>query len=169
MHSSDTLTGLTVGSRSALFSECGSYRYLLTRSFESGVGSCLFVMLNPSTADADSDDPTVRRCSSFVRSWGYRELRIVNLFALRSVDPRNLESVADPIGPKNDAVLRQELQSGGLLVAAWGNRGALRRRSSAVLEMIFELKVSAMCLGVNGTGEPVHPLYVSAAARPLIL
>ena len=166
MPSPDTPSRLPLGSGTAVFSECGSYRYLLTRNFDTGRGSCLFVMLNPSTADAGTNDPTIRRCANFAKSWGYAELRIVNLFALRSADPRNLEIVEDPIGAENDRVLREELQASGSAIAAWGNMGAIRRRSSAVRKMMSDLKVSGMCLAHNVGGEPVHPLYVATATRP---
>lgn len=161
--------GPALKSGAAIFSQDGSYRYLLTRSFGRGEGSCLFVMLNPSTADAERDDPTIRRCSGFATAWGFAELRVVNLFALRSTDPRSLEAAADPIGPDNDCVLRQELAASEFVVAAWGNKGALRRRSSSVRAMIAGLKISATCLGHNGGGEPAHPLYVAAATRPVPL
>ena len=169
MPSSVTEPHVAAGSGSVLVSECGGYRYLLTRRFETGTGSCLFVMLNPSTADAGTDDPTIRRCVGFAKSWGFKELRVVNLFALRSTDPQQLELVEDPIGPQNDVVLRHELQGTGQVVAAWGNRGTLYQRSAVVREMMLEFGIPAMCLGLNRAGEPVHPLYVPATARPLTM
>lgn len=167
--SSVTEPHVAAGPGSALVSKCGGYRYLLTRQFKTGTGSCLFVMLNPSIADACTDDPTIMRCAGFAMSWGFRELRVVNLFALRSTDPQQLELVEDPIGPKNDVVLRSELQDAGLVAAAWGNREMLHERSSAVREMMLECGIPAVCLGLNRTGEPIHPLYVPATARPLPL
>ena len=106
---------------SAYISECGQYRYLLTRDVASiGNGTVTFVCLNPSTADATEDDPTIRRCTRFAREWGYAQLKVVNLYAYRSTDPSQLARVPDPVGPENDDILSAVLGSSDCIVAAWG-------------------------------------------------
>lgn len=124
-------------------------------------------MLNPSTADADSDDPTIRRCTDFAGRWGMAELRVVNLFALRTHDPRQLLSPAnslDPIGPENDRVISEELETADLIVEAWGNHGTFGDRASEVRSLVSAHVSKAWHLGLNMTGEPRHPLYVRSDA-----
>ena len=88
--------------RLATFSTCGRYRYTLTRIWGEPDGErAAFILLNPSTADAEKDDPTIRRCIAYARAWGFVGLEILNLFAWRSTDPHNLRMVPDPIGPMN--------------------------------------------------------------------
>src|SRR5690606_18576726 len=92
----------------ARFSPCGQYRYLLTRPipapfWKPDAGEAVFVMLNPSTADASEDDPTIRRCIGFAKEWGCTGLTVANLYALRSTDPKGLWKHRDPVGPENDA------------------------------------------------------------------
>lgn len=112
----------TVGdSRGALISECGLYRYRLWRRW--GIGPhATWIMLNPSTADADLDDPTIRRCIGFARAWGFSAIEVVNLFALRATNPRELGRSADPIGPDNDRHLSEAGRAAELRIAAWGHR-----------------------------------------------
>jgi hypothetical protein len=154
----------------AIISRCGVYRYLLLRTVsDTNSGTCLFVMLNPSTADAEIDDATVRRCVDFTRRWGYGELRIVNLFALRSADPLHLAAVPDPIGPGNDEVIRAELTTADIVVVAWGNQGAFRKRSLQVLRLLAGSGIKAWHLGLNKSGEPLHPLFVQSGSRLLPL
>ena len=93
--------------RSAGFSRCGRYRYWLRRIWDPALAHCVFIGLNPSTADATEDDPTLKRCISFAQKWGYGSLLLVNLFSLRATDPRGLKMAADPIGPKTDRWLRR--------------------------------------------------------------
>ncbi len=151
----------------AVFSVCGRYRYSLSRRVSLTINSvCLFIMLNPSMADASVDDPTVRRCIRFARRWNHGELRIVNLFGLIATDPRQLESSDDPVGPDNDAALVDALSAADTVVAAWGSRGELEQRSRQVLGLIDRLGIRVWHLGVNKTGEPRHPLYVPSRTQP---
>jgi len=123
-------------------------------------------MLNPSTADARRDDPTIRRCVGFARRWGFAQLRVVNLFALRATDPRTLRTVRDPrsiIGPRNDAVLRREARSADVIVAAWGAHGALHDRATDVLALLPD--VAWQCLGTTKAGLPRHPLMLRSGTR----
>lgn len=87
--------------KSAIISECGKYRYSLSRIWDENKANVLFIMLNPSTADGDVDDPTIRRCIGFAKSWGYGGIYVGNLFAYRATDPKELLKVENPIGFEN--------------------------------------------------------------------
>jgi hypothetical protein len=150
---------------SAVLSPCGTYRYELTRRWSSR-SLAGWVMLNPSTADADVDDPTVRRCIGFTKAWGYGGLVIRNLFALRATDPSELDRHADPVGPENDAHLAR-CQRDALTVIAWGARGG--RRGRDVLELLATHGVRPYRLAVTGNGQPRHPLYLKASLVPTAL
>lgn len=151
--------------RSAELSSCGTYRYALRRAWDTARPPVLFVMLNPSTADAWVDDRTVGRCVGFARDWGHGGLVVANLFALRSTDPRALRSAPDPVGPENDQWLAALAREAGLVVAAWGNDGRYRGRDAEVLPLLGPVH----CLGVTGRGAPRHPLYVRAEVAPSTL
>ncbi len=141
----------------AAFSACRRYRYALWRRWSEGP-AVLFVMLNPSTADATRDDPTIRRCIAFAQSWGFGALAVGNLFALRTPSPRALARSAAAVGPRNDRWLRRLQRDAALIVAAWGDHGRLLDRAAAVRRMLAEPHV----LGLTGAGQPRHPLYVAA-------
>ena len=123
------------------------------------------VGLNPSTADGDADDPTVRRCVGFARTLGFSGLLVGNLFALRSTSPSQLSVANDPVGPENDRWLGELQARSTLVVAAWGNYGRLFGRSQIVLEILNTPK----CFGVTAWGEPRHPLYLAASSKLIAL
>ena len=139
----------------------GPYRYHLWRSLHPAppTSRILFVMLNPSTADATADDPTLRRCVAFAKEWGFGRLDVCNLFAYRSPDPKVLRSVGDPIGPLNDGVIRDRAARAEVTVVAWGAGGALHDRGAHVARTLLARR-ALFCLGETRTGEPRHPLYV---------
>ena len=145
---------------SATFSTCGMYRYALRRRWSPGP-SIMFVMLNPSTADAHQDDPTIRRCIGFAQLWGYGSLAVGNLFAFRATFPQKLKRCAEPIGPENDHWLTALASEADTLVAAWGNHGRLLGRSLEVSAMLPSL----MRLGLTQRGEPKHPLYLPKSTK----
>lgn len=149
----------------AIFSPCGRYRYALSRVWGDTAHRCLFVMLNPSTADAEQDDPTIRRCIGFARDWGFGALDVANLFAWRSRDPKALCSLEDPIGPENDEWIRKLASRAGIVVCAWGNHGALGRRGEAVVKILLAQGRRPQCLDRTSTGEPTHPLYQPKTAQ----
>ena len=148
--------------KDAEFSDCGRYRYRLSRVWNDRIPSVLFIGLNPSTADAEQDDPTVRRCIGFARQWGYGGMVLVNLFAWRATDPRELKRVIDPIGPENDRWIAAEAARAGRIVAIWGNGGRLGDRDRAVLRRLG----AVYCMGRTKKGCPRHPLYL-AGTTPL--
>lgn len=147
----------------AVISSCGSYRYLLTRPCEvvrPERGTALFLMLNPSTTDADSDDPTIRRCRSFARAWSCNGMTVANLFALRSTDPAALLANGDPIGPDNDTWLRRLAREYGDVVCAWGAHSMAKARGGQVATIMQSAGARLWCLGTTKHGHPRHPLYV---------
>lgn len=160
----DTLT-----IESAVISPCETYRYWLRRDLaESGVSVC-FIMLNPSTADAEVDDPTIRRCVEFARSWGGRELIVVNLFAFRATEPAELKKASAPIGPDNDEAISRALEhcAGGVAVAAWGNHGTFKRRGDNVVRRLKAARQKLNYLKLTGKQQPSHPLYLKADLQPV--
>lgn len=141
----------------ARFSTCKTYRYALWRQW-SDLPLVLFVMLNPSTADETRDDPTIRRCISLARQWGYGGCLVGNLFALRSPYPADLKRAVDPVGIHNDRWLKRLARRSDAVVGAWGNHGSYMRRG----EMVAKRLPGLMCLGLTKAGQPRHPLYVRA-------
>jgi hypothetical protein len=152
--------GVLVLIGSADISDCGRYRYLLTRRWAAGE-VVLFVMLNPSTADAERDDPTLVRCSRRARELGFGGLCVANLFAWRSTDPKVLHSVPDPVGPANDEALQTAAERAAMIVCAWGAGGALHTRGAAVAARLRAIGRPVSHLGLTALGEPRHPLRVS--------
>jgi len=138
----------------ALISDCQKYRYWLTRSCENMFpekGNALFVMLNPSTADASEDDPTIRRCIGFARSWDCNGLTVANLYAYRATKPCDLWKLAKEHGD---------------IVCAWGNN-AKQERVKEFKKIAKESSVGLWCLGTNNNGSPQHPLFIKAD-QPLV-
>jgi hypothetical protein len=152
--------------RSAVISHCGKYRYHLYRRLGEGRRAATFIMLNPSTADHEVDDPTIRKVMGFARHWGCDELHVVNLFAYRATRLMDLRAAVDPVGPENSAWLRRavELASDGLVVCAWGTHGAYMGQDKAALGWVGGL-CQPMCLGRTQDGHPRHPLYVPYSAE----
>lgn len=144
----------------AVISDNGVYRYVLRRSWDTltGIGAPLFVMLNPSTADATVDDATIRRCRGFAEDGGYAGFTVVNLYAFRATSPKALWQVDDPVGPENDDHLVRELEERtGPVICAWGSHAKTKRVHQFVdLTDGAELK----CLGRTLDGSPRHPLYL---------
>ncbi len=187
----------------ASISPCGRYRYRLWREWRlhplpaqwdmwteedgtpclDGEGkqigeplSCVFVMLNPSTADGEQDDPTIRRCVGFAKSFGFDRLEVVNLFAYRATNPAELLALNhndDPVGEGNALAFRTAIYRAGVVVCAWGaNGGHLGQDETALgwIDSALEYRdrtVPVMCLGRTLFGHPKHPLYVPRA-QPLI-
>ena len=149
--------------RDALISPCGQYRYSLVRQWDRTKPYLPFVMLNPSTADATIDDPTIRRCMSFARREGCGGVVVVNLSAFRATDPKRLRQVDDPIGPLNRQVIYDAVtvaaEAGVPVICAWGVND-ITRAASVALIMAREAGAQIMCLGKTTDGHPRHPLYV---------
>lgn len=142
--------------------DTGEYRYELTRELAGHGPALVMIMLNPSTASRYINDPTARRCIGFADRERASKLIVVNLFALRATNPRELSRHPDPVGPGNDDYIRAHCQPGVRVVAAWGNHGIRRSRAQQVTAMLADAGVSLLCLGVTCIGQPWHPLYVPA-------
>ena len=155
--------------KEAIISNCGKYRHWLIRSWDDSKDMCCFIMLNPSTADADNDDPTIRRCISFSKKWGFGGFCVVNLFDLRTPKPSVLFESENPCSDRADYFIEQALNEFSQIIPAWGNHGIYQERSQEVNWMIGHsfLAEPARCLGFNKSGEPKHPLYVKLE-QPLI-
>ena len=148
----------------AVISACGAYRYSLTRNW-SDAPLLPFVMLNPSTADAKEDDPTIRRCIGFARREGAGGLIVANLYALCSPAPEALWAARDPIGPKNRQMLvglaAQAVAQSLPIICAWGAQ-ARGDQIDGALRMFQTAGARLACLGRTRYGAPRHPLYVRA-------
>lgn len=153
----------------ANFSPCKVYRYDLHRDFGMQTPPLTVVMLNPSTADARKDDPTIRRVIGFAKAWGAGSLLVLNLFAIRATDPREMLAATDPIGPENDAYLRRALTAARdedrAVLAAWGAHGNHLGRDFHVMHKLVD-GVRWTCLGRTHAGHPKHPLYVPSNTTP---
>jgi len=147
----------------ANFSRCRSYRYTLWRRWDVDGPLVMIIGLNPSTADARQDDPTIRRCIGFARDWGYGGLVVTNLFAFRATYPADLKAAADPVGPRNDVWIKRMANQAETIVAAWGNDGTWLDRSARLRRL---LAGRLRCLRINAGGEPAHPLYLPAGLMP---
>jgi len=155
----------------ALISTCGQYRYWLARQWDASKPRMGIIMLNPSTADASIDDPTIRRCMSFARREGFGGIQVFNLFAFRATSPDDMRAAANPVGPENDqwlsTALRSSAASGRPILAAWGTHGHFRGRANYVTGMARLHGATLVCLGTTKDGHPKHPLYVMGS-QPLV-
>lgn len=148
--------------RDAVLSDDLQYRYRLDRRWSEGKRAT-FVMLNPSTADASEDDPTLRRCMGFAQTWGYSAVRIVNLYAYRATKPADLWRADDPVGPENEAYLRTAGEGSDLLIAAWGANARPQRVDDVINLPGFE---RIHYLRLTQSGQPGHPLYLPKDLTP---
>jgi hypothetical protein len=125
----------------------------------------MFVGLNPSTADENTDDPTLTRCINYAKSWGFGGVCMANLFAYRATEPKDMKAAKNPIGYDNNEWLKKLSKEAGLVVAAWGNDGSYQGRS----EQVKQLLPNIHCLKINKSGEPAHPLYQKSNLKPVLM
>ena len=151
----------------AVISECGKYRYQLWRVWDEAKPLVLFIMLNPSTADATKNDRTISRCINFAKSWGYGGIMVGNIFAFRATKPWNLALANDPVGEGNNAHLIEMSLKSGLTVAAWGNgRWVERLATRKGLKPLEGVGVVLHYLELCDDGTPKHPLYLKKDLKP---
>ncbi len=141
----------------AVFDSTRVYRYRLDRHIGPSQKTCMFVLLNPSTADESSDDPTIRRCKAFARREGCGNLIVCNLYAYRSTDPRILSLIPDPIGRENRQYIIDAMKDADIIVAAWGSN---HLGGEWVEEVKRLLGFKCRALKINLRGDPGHPLYL---------
>ena len=142
----------------AIFSLDHKYRYVLTRKWSDN-GICLFIMLNPSTADAYKLDPTVKRAFKIAKRFRLGELVVLNIFAIKGSDPSVIKEHTDPVGKYNDYYLNYYCKKSKMIIVAWGNHGSYNNRSNDVKNILLRNKKEVYCIDINISGEPKHPLY----------
>lgn len=148
----------------AVISKCRNFRYFLKRNTglkQPMIGGVLFVMLNPSTADASTDDPTLRRCIGFAKKWESSSVVVANLYAYRATNPKDLLNTEDPVGPRNNGWLYRLLSEYDDVVCAWG-ANAKPDRVEQFMTLAAESQCRTRCLGITKHGAPRHPLYIKS-------
>lgn len=152
----------------AVYSDCKRYRFTLTRVWDETGGAVHFVMLNPSTATEEQNDPTVERCERRARTLGFGRFRVTNIFAWRDTDPMGLRRSQEPVGEGNDAAIQEGLAWADQTIAAWGTHGALLDRGATVRAILSASKRTIHVLGLTKAGHPKHPLYLPYAQTPFL-
>ncbi|MGZ3611653.1 MAG: DUF1643 domain-containing protein [Ktedonobacteraceae bacterium] len=147
----------------AIFDIHGKYRYALWRSWSVYHPRIVFILLNPSTANEYKNDPTIRRCMGFARAWKFGSIEVVNLFAYRATNYRDLFNVSDPVGAENNRFIMQAVERCSTVVLSWGTRGTLLDRDRQVMSLLAG-RNDLYCLGITKNGQPRHPLYVKGNA-----
>ncbi len=151
----------------AEYSDCEAFRYSLTRVWDAEGKRALFIMLNPSTATEVQNDPTVERCERRARALGFGAFRVLNIFAYRATDPRDMRAAPDPIGPLNDAAIQESLDWADQVICAWGTHGAHLDRGPQVEALLRASETPLFHLGLSKAGHPKHPLYIGYAVQPM--
>lgn len=158
----------TVMNTGAAFDQTRRYRYTLWREWDTRLARVAFLMLNPSRADAVSNDRTISACLSLAIELGFGSMEVVNLFAYMTSDPNKLRRVRDPVGKGNDAYIVEASRRADATVLAWGNHGALLDRAHQVKELLRGAEATELwCFGITKLGQPRHPLYLKRSS-PLV-
>jgi len=154
--------------RETVFSDCRKYRYRLSQIWDESKAPLHWLMLNPSTADEVKNDPTVERCERRARMWGYGGSVVMNIFAYRATDPKDMRAQKDPVGPENDQWIRDLAKRSHEIdvIGGWGEHGAHMDRGKAVIDIFRQEKGMLSALKVNASGHPKHPLYIGYKATP---
>ncbi|MQQ08097.1 DUF1643 domain-containing protein [Epibacterium sp. SM1979] len=151
---------------SAVYSECETYRYALTRVWDTSGRRVMFVMLNPSKATEVQNDPTIERCERRARTLGFGGFRATNIFAYRATDPRDMRAADAPEGPANMETLREGADWADTVICAWGTHGAYRNQGPQVAELLRGTGKPLYHLGLSKAGHPKHPLYIAYVQQP---
>lgn len=154
----------------AVFSDCEQYRYRLWRVWDESKPKACFVMLNPSTATHEVLDPTVSRCKKRAETLGYGGMEVVNIFALRSTDPKALYTFkGNPIGEGNGTAIAQAAAEADIVVCAWGTHGKFLEMGETVRVLLhFYCPKKTHYLKLNSDGSPAHPLYLAYELQPVL-
>lgn len=148
--------------RDAVISDCGKYRYLLRRTWDHDKPRALIVMLNPSTADAEVDDATIRSCIRLCKGAGYGSFEVVNIYGLRATDPKALTESDDPQGPMNERIVHAAICRCDVVICAWGAHPMAQSVAGFLLGKIRSHRPAAYCFGKTKAGAPRHPLYIKS-------
>jgi hypothetical protein len=151
----------------AVYSDCETYRYSLRREWQGGAGTVSFVMLNPSTATEVQNDPTVERCERRARAMGFSAFQVVNIFAFRATDPKDMRRAPDPIGPENNSAILAAAAWADRVICAWGTHGAFMARGEQVESLLRGAGHQLFHLGLSQSKAPKHPLYIGYAVQPM--
>jgi hypothetical protein len=154
--------------KSAALSPCGLFRFALTRQWDARLPRLLFIMLNPSTADADVDDRTVEKCIRFAKRLGFGSIEIVNLYAYRTKNPIVLKQAGFPVGDGNDDHIREAVARASKVICAWGANARSTQRAADVLALIDQW-CTPLALRLLTDGTPEHPLYLPGNLEPVPL
>lgn len=146
----------------AVISDCGKYRYLLRRTWDHTRPRALLVMLNPSTADATTDDATIRSCVRLLSGQGYGSMEVVNVYAYRATDPKELREQSDPFGPRNKNMIEAAIHRCDVIVCAWGAYPPARQHAVSLLNAARSHRPATYCFGRTKDGSPKHPLYIKS-------
>ena len=153
----------------AIISECGKYRYYLSRKISNiNTNLLLFIMLNPSTADASEDDNTIRRCRGFCERLGYGLLGVVNLFDYRATNQDELKKVTVPCSEKNMEYIKGAVIKADKIICAWGGKIPVKGQDKKIIDILRQEDITPYALGLTKEGFPKHPLYLSNETRPVI-
>jgi hypothetical protein len=147
------------------------YRYRLTRTWKADQPYVLFVLMNPSTADPNSDDPTIAKCCRFATAWGFGGMVVANTFAYRCTDQKRISETLDPIGLDNGKHIMDMAKKAGIVVFAYGKPGhrQLRSRGAVLARILIEKAgVTPHILRLGRDGTPCHPLYLPETLKPVI-
>jgi hypothetical protein len=153
----------------AIISDCGTYRYSLTRIWDEKLPKVMFVMLNPSTADSGKDDPTIRRCIGFAKSWGYGGLYVCNLFAYRATNPKELLNADNPFGNDNSLHIKNIANETETIICAWGNKPILHKvlKNKNPYKLLGLESSKLYYLQFSKDNVPKHPLYLNSNLQPI--
>jgi len=146
--------------RDAVLSDCGRFRYILSRDWNGMLPRLCYVMLNPSTADASQDDPTIRKCIGFAERLGFGGFTVVNLYAYRATHPRDLRTAGYPVGPENNDFISIALDGTDAVVCAWGANARGLARPTEVLSLLRRRLLKPKALSLTAGGIPAHPLML---------
>lgn len=156
----------------AVLSSCRQYRYRLWRTWGDRKKCCVFVGVNPSTADETENDPTIRKCIGFAKRWGFGAIEMVNLFAWRDTDQRGLLTASDPIGIENDCRILQAFDGASRIVLAWGSgktaavRKLITRRIGSEAAMLYSYGPAERgSFGETDDGFARHPLMLAYSTQ----
>jgi hypothetical protein len=148
--------------KNAVFSPDRKYRYLLTRRWDMKGKTVLFIGLNPSTADENADDATIRRLTDYAKKWGYSGFKIINLYALVAKNRQMLGKVDDPVGP-NNLEFMMRYRNKKMVVFMWGCSEYITEGATMWAKSVF---INAYCFGQNKDGHPLHPLFLHSNLQP---
>lgn len=152
----------------AVYSDCETYRYALTRVWDPAAGKLTFIMLNPSKATEVQNDPTIERCERRARALGFGGFRAVNIFALRETDPLKMRRHTTPEGPANAGFITEACDWADMVIAAWGAHGAHLDQGQRIRDLLAATGREIYSFGQTKAGHPRHPLYIAYATRPTV-